>query len=298
MSTRVKKRVGGPRAELASPHLPAAPVASVVQPVPRPAPAAPGFEIVHTNILLTSSADRYSLFGDVARLSDGRHIARFSYAGCDGTTLWGYGDWSEDQDVTISRYGATDWAHRLRALATRIDAVPLQPCEKALEYQRMLAQFPVLAQSESVRAEFGAAAVPKTQLFPPGSVNYPLQIRGGGGWAPAWWRRYAELHCAGEWGVHSRFVAAQWTPDELWSRGELPMHVQNSIAIATRTGAIVSRFKLEPVDQEMFMRHERSPGRFDDRPTRFVEVISAPFLRSGAKTLLAIEESHDAHDSG
>jgi hypothetical protein len=264
------------------------------------APTAPQFAIIERGVVLSDrrkakrDPQRYSkpVVGDVARLSDGRLIARFVRAGSDGTPLWQYIPYDPEVDVsTVYLPAPTDWGERLRSKTEQIRGGhhTLLERNEVLEVQRFRREFPSIAALPGLSGQL-EAVVPyqSSRLFEPGSVLYPIATEGVS-FNTEWWRHWVELHASGDWGVHGHHVDKRYTDEDLWTRDEMAQNVQNSIACGTRSGACLSRWILGEEAQVRWLKPQLSYSELGERPTRCVDIITA-FLRGGARTLCTIEQ--------
>ena len=271
----------------------------------------PPFAIIETHIVLRKEVDtgRYPLHGDVARLADGRYVARFMYPGIDGTTLLGFRPWERDEDVTKTNAIATDWAGRIRDKMQRVPGgwSPLLPTDKEYEFAHSRPAFRRWRSPRRLSRSSGPLPPGRPRSLIQAPFNTKTWYGGLAGSVLIFGAGTSLCTLAASSCAHGPYITAAWSDDELWTRDELPVGVQNSIAIATRTGGIQSRFILDETDQLRFPapiswteQKSTAPAFYGRRPTRVVDVLSAPWLRSGPTTLVWIQETQDAisADSG
>lgn len=214
-----------------------------------PPPAAaepPAFKLLHRNIILQDRRRQEPINpaalvrGDVAQLSDGRIMARWS---------GGSFPWSEDHDVSrpLTQPGSTAEeridAELSRAGDTGYGHLELTESDIVAEVRKFRATFPELAQAIGVDEPDPPSS---SWLFAPGKIRIPMTRSGE---PPPDWRSYLERHLAGDWGLDGAFLGDPLSLDQVWTIDHQLPAVQNRMAIDRRTGVVRSRHELPPEQQ-------------------------------------------------
>jgi hypothetical protein len=212
--------------------------------------------------------------GDVARLAGGRLVARVRFEFEDGTRAYACRDYdpSENPETAPLCAAPMDWSREIEAELNRRPGCyrQLEPRDyerERLEFAKFRVEWPFTAKRIAEAIDLEASAAP-ADLFDLGLTLYPYQDQGT-------WRRFADRHAAGDFGLYGAFSSAPLADEELWTLAELPIVVGNRAAIAAKSGAIRSRF---PVGRT----ESRSPEKPQLKVVDAVTVLS----RGGPRTLL------------
>jgi hypothetical protein len=226
-------------------------------------------QVLHTGIVLKKppkGSDGRPQTGDVARLASGRLVARCRVGFWDGTVAYGCRDYDpgETPDTAPSCVLPVDWSgwidremQRFPGLYQRLGPTDFVP-ECQLEFTKFRREWP------NVAAVMGLdAAQVKVTLLDVGEVWYPAPGRVFDQRSSAWWqprvglgarnvnwRRFADQHAAGVFGVYGQYDPAPLTEEELWTLAEQPILAANKAAIAAGAGPIRSRFVLVELPEE------------------------------------------------
>jgi hypothetical protein len=243
------------------------------RPPPAPPPLADStegeFAIVGRNVLLSDQSATQGvncrLFGDVARLSTGRLVARWGDAE-KGYACMTYNPTAVRSQVTCglpTQYSVTPHDH----LAAGWHRMGESLQEK--EVARFRQEWPHVAD----RLELHGTVGPH-QFFAAGATHYPKAAHGGSFTEDAW-RGYVVGHCGGYFGIHGAHATTPpVTLDELWTLPEQPIEIQNRAAIVASRAAYIdtvpinagprvvrSRFLLTDSEQAVFSRPSSNPNR-------------------------------------
>jgi hypothetical protein len=188
---------------------------------------------------------RQRVFGDVARLPDGRCIARWQVRGWAGDTIWAFRQWFEQDDPGLclppfdGRAFIWNQRNNRPEAFTRLDPLPPTAAE------RFRRENPELA------AELGLKPSPPAEvgLFAPGVTWVPVAP---GGLPADPWRSYVNFHCRGAWGEYGSASSVPNEPGAAWMLFEAPIAVQNSAAAMAQVGVIKARYKLPEQWQPCF----------------------------------------------
>jgi hypothetical protein len=202
-------------------------------------------ELLRTSIMLQDNRKRdpgsRPVVGDVARLDNGRVVARFRIDFEDGTSAWACGDYSLNEDPPALRNAATPkcWSRwmageiekgqgRYRELGPR-DFVPADE----LEYAAFRGAYPHVAAFLRL-----PTSAPRSPLFDVGRVQ--ISLHG----LDIDWRQLLRTHDSGGFGIYGKYDDVPLTEAEVFTLAEQPVITVNKAAIAAKSGPIRSRFNL------------------------------------------------------
>jgi hypothetical protein len=209
-----------------------------------------GFEVIERNAIISSRKNssvpdkRIHVTGDVARLHDGRTIARVAQADGDVMTF-GYGPYDQTTRqasqidpqafkpaslfrATFEKGEIRDGWHRLS------DAARISP--KDAEFTAFAKANPYVAEHLGIKPSAGATPA----LFQCGTTQYTKRAIGPN---EDGWRELRDRHRSGDFGLNGTH-GATLTDEEWFTVGLLPIDRQNSAAVFAQRGAIRSRFQI------------------------------------------------------
>ncbi len=244
-----------------------------------------GFEVVHRGMVLQdrtgSDGHARRLVGDVARLSDGRYMARWPFTNCDGTGSFGYREWAPGENVKKTVCGPpVDWKARFHDIVrdgTR-NWMVLKLEVQDPEIVKFCQAWPAVSARLGLDVE-----PPPFRLFDPGPVTVPQNTPRGMFDQAAWWD-YVNYHTAGEFGENGVIEEISLTDELEWTLHEKDVRVQNSAAIARQLGVVTSRYLLSDELQARFERPPFFPAGHDRK--FLIELRTA--LGRGNETLATI----------
>jgi hypothetical protein len=222
--------------------------------------------------------------GDLARLPDGRIFARYRDTLSDGSFAFGYAEFDLERDITTPLPLPTDWAGRL-AFRLQEGGGPTFFHELTApprgENDKLCDEYPTLAEQLGITRTPVPAA-----LFSTGRIRYPKVLHRSAGLIPelGYWRGLISDHSQGHWGLAGEFQdVAPLTEVELWTADELPIAVQNALAVKTGLGAVRSYYRL-PEGAAAVLR-EHAPWQ-SQPPPPVIAVLTV--LGRGGETLLSV----------
>jgi hypothetical protein len=224
------------------------PTQKTTTPASTPTPPS-GFEILYKNVILADVArgTHAPQTCDVARLSDGRQVARFQR-----DSVWHYHSFPSDPRV------ASEFIASGEPVAARfensLEAVRIRSQIRALQHTGLMADckkfrelFPALADFQGLESER------PTHLFDPGpcfvGISEPHGILGLDAWL------YLDRHAAGDFGTGGKLLSAPLTDEETFCVGMLKGERSNAAAIQSGSGLVVSEFVLEEKWQVRYRDH-------------------------------------------
>jgi hypothetical protein len=183
------------------------------------------FQIVHADVQIAPRNEQdplhqKAIHGTVAYLP-----SRKEYVARSGTALnWSYWRWLPEQyragELLAS---APDWRHVLEDREGRLGATH----------------------------QLHATITPA--LFLTGTVLYPRKP------PVVHWRSYLERHARGDYGVNGAYDSEALSEEECWGVGLLDSGRANDAAIQLGTGAVQSKFALDPEDVDLWRSANRRP---------------------------------------
>jgi hypothetical protein len=213
--------------------------------------AHPGtFEVIYRGITL-ASANRgqqasHIIVGDIARLNDGRMIARVEGRDSDGTAIYAYEPYSSDANLrgdfgTQPYREAERFNRELEEIKIGFRLSALHPTELRAEIQRFKEAWPELTR------KFGLEDDHPAPIFNPGEVVYPQRPKEGFEIDITVLRQCADLHAAAQFGEFGSGNLAELTEEETWLASSLPCARRNIASIRLGTGLVESQFSLPAV---------------------------------------------------
>ena len=201
------------------------------------------FQLLHESAIVSSSSNpvdpdkRTHIMGDVARLSDGRIMARTKRFDAAGNTLFSYGPWDADRQQAIVS-PAPDPVAVLDKIADAIErkyglhVLPHYPQPGAAE--RFMLDYPGLG-AEILEKLKLTPPKPPVFRFDPGQTHYP---KAGLADAREWFYQHVTT-CYGEYGQSD---PTPLSLEEQWTLNLLSIARQSDHAVQTGRGIIRSRF--------------------------------------------------------
>lgn len=241
------------------------------------------------------------LWGNAARLPDGRVVARHENLGGTGTA-WSEidptkVDWAFDPTQKVQRPDGSvgyrlegfdhtniiaimDQAGEVRRMKTRVRewwrlAPETDPA--ADEFKRFQAAWPHVAAELGIMVEPAAS----TMMFATGVVEYPKPVGAERGWTGgAPWRECLRRHVHGDYGDHGQHNPTPLSDGEIWAIGLQPIGRQNDAAIAAGNGMVRSKYAIDVAGAP---RTRITPGHFLEVVTilgrenaTYMHVVSLP----------------------
>jgi hypothetical protein len=199
------------------------------------------FSVIETNVLLherRNPADPDKLikvYGDVARLGDGRLVGRSKSFDLAGNPLYAYGTWNAHARravLTPARDAVADLSKTFDAVNGKLGLHTLEHRAPLTSLERFCAE--VGPDAVSIANACGLTLpVHPTPMFNAGVVRY--QKKGIDNV-----RQYFSRHIQGDYGDGAKWNSNVLTFEDLWCIGMLPVARQNDHAIQTGRGMIRS----------------------------------------------------------
>jgi hypothetical protein len=218
---------------------------------PEPGPLVPGeFAILERGIVLARPHGRgYELRGDVARLSSGALVCRYRTKGVDGDNILTYDRWHPDDNITrVRRPHGVDWVAWAKAKKQSLGGageLGPRPDAEPEDLVRFKAMFPSVARRLQIDT-----APEVTRVFGLGKIFV------NGGFGPEFWHDFLDRHSvAADFGGYGQLAdCAALTEETLWDLATASTLVANAAAIQLQSGAVQSRYLLEPKHEKMCKR--------------------------------------------
>jgi hypothetical protein len=257
--------------------------------MPTKEPVEPGkFEVLFVDACLSDAKALESrdklIYGDVARLADGRVFCRLAGRDVDGTVVYGFDRFeleplirkgvNPDPDCPAKRF-----ARDLQNLREPSGIAEVKPTD----FRAAARDF----------AEVWKQLYPKFTLFD----DYPIPLFGTGTFyrrcqerclEVSWLQCRIHQHTFGEFGIFGKADLKPLSTEEEWGTGLLDLARQNSAAIIRGVGEVVSHFPLEDRKQAEWkvVRPE-----IEGRPERAILEIRSVLRPSGNKSLCRVISS-------
>jgi hypothetical protein len=219
------------------------------------------FEIIHRDIVLSArvpgDGKRFPVTGNVARLADGRLRARYFFTMCDGDRAAAVSPWSEGDGTAQQLCSAPcDWRARIRSLVRdTAQWATLNPVPEDSEIESFRRAWPKISDHIGLSPTlppfrfFSAGRITVTTAAPP--AMFPQE---------RWWE-FIDRHCGGDFGDYGTYDEVPVTDETIWTIAEQPVSIQNSAAISSGAGTVISQYMLPDADQPKFVRPEFAPYR-------------------------------------
>jgi hypothetical protein len=218
---------------------------------------ASGFEIIYTNVILSdltrgTNAAQATLC-DVARLADGRQVARSTSNG-----VLTYNTFPSDPRVAAEFIGSAEnlsarFANQMEAVRVRSQLRALQMTTLQAEIHKFRLMFPAIADLQGLERERPSPCFSTGEVFV--GISAPHGLLGVDGVWPI-----VDRHAAGDFGTHGHFSSTPLSPEEEFMIGLLPtVERRNSAAILSGSGIVRSEYVLE----EKWQARYREQARID-----------------------------------
>jgi hypothetical protein len=234
------------------------------------------FQVLYRDVVLTDVArgTQSPQKCDVARLSDGRQVARFFRH-----SVWVYHSFPEDPRVSSEFIASgydweTRWNNELEAIRIRSQIRALQHTALMADCKKFRELFPALADSLGLERER------PSQVFDVGPVHVGIGMPHGLIGLDAW--NYVDLHASGDFGTHGKLSSDPISPEQEFCAGMLKGERLNAYSIKSGSGIVRSEHvlpgKWQPKYREVFKTTDRdAPGA----------VVIYTLLKSGVGSTLA-----------
>jgi hypothetical protein len=245
---------------------------------PEPGPLIPGpFEVLQRGIVIAYPHGRgHQLRGDVARLSTGALVCRYSVPAIDGGSIPTVDRWHPDDNVQrVQRPRGRDWVAWARSKKQTLAAGEIGPRPDASpeDLVRFKALFP------SVARRLGIDTTPLiSRVFELGAIS----VRGDLGWQ--FWHDTLDRHsAAADFGTYGKLAdCPESTEETMWVLASSSVVIQNAAAIKLQAGAVQSLYRVGAEHAHMLKRPDQVHGAF----------VTTVFARVGPITVAWVEGFH------
>jgi hypothetical protein len=236
------------------------------KPAPEPTEPTGAFQILHRGIVLCDTRQEgtrhanphgYIYKGDVARLSDGRLMARWAYTEPGHEMVW-YALWAGPRvdPTTVLPQPPRNPRNVIKDTLTswQGDVNILEVTREPKDRQEFRGRFPTVAEAIGL----GPWEPPKGRRFDPGAVRWK---KGRLGHEEI--QRYIDDHCAGHWGLAGQFATpfSVWPDEEAFTLHEKPDYIRSSLAVHEGRGVVLSRWILPDALQPFYPKLPYPPNR-------------------------------------
>jgi hypothetical protein len=218
-------------------------------PVTDSTPTPTAFKLLHQNVILydVSRGTSAPQTCDVALLSDGRRMARFTR-----DHVWHYHSFPEDprvasEFIAAGENGTTRFANGLENVRIRSQVRALQMTNLQADIAKFRSMFPALSDFQQLESHR------PTPIFSTGEVFVGIGMPHGLVGLDAW--NYVDRHASGDFGTRGKLLAAPLTDEETFCVGMLKGERSNAAAIQSGSGLVVSEFVLEEKWQVRYRDH-------------------------------------------
>jgi hypothetical protein len=202
-------------------------------------------ELLQHNVVLQDNRKRNPqsrpVVGDVARLDDGRVVARYRIDFQDGTSATACGDYALDDDPPTLRNVATptNWTQwmgceieKAQGLYRQLGPNDFVPAD-SIEFASFRKTYPHVAAFVHL-----PTSAPRSPLFDVGPVQIPWH------WHDLDWRQLLHRHDSGDFGIYGKYDDAPLSEEEVFTLSKQPVLTVNKATIAARSGPVRSRYHL------------------------------------------------------